>query len=235
MEESRGKELEGALVVAPEGALVVEWLARRMPDFALEASFTLAPGERAALAGRSGSGKTTLLRLLAGLDEADSGRVRLGDRELTRLPARERGIGFVFQDQALFPALDVLENVAFALRMRGAGREERAREAMPWLERLGLASRARADVSILSGGERQRVALARALVWKPRLLLLDEPFSALDAETRAAARRELVELHRLCPAPLILVTHDEGDLEAVATVRLSVRSEGGLRKIERAT
>jgi ABC-type Fe3+/spermidine/putrescine transport system ATPase subunit len=205
-------------------ALKLEKVTRRIPaqngGFELSADFTVAPGERAALLGRSGSGKTTLLRIVAGLEALESGRITLGDQEISALPARDRGIGVIFQEQALFPALDVLDNVTFGLRMRGVSRDERDAAAMPWLDRVGLKSHVHAPVSQLSGGERQRVAFVRALIWKPRLLLLDEPFSALDPTLRSSLRQELVSLHALWPVPLMMVTHDDADIEQVATTRL---------------
>lgn len=211
------------------GALNVRGMVRRFKDFTLEADFRVAPGERVALVGRSGSGKTSLLRWIAGLDAGDGGRIDLGEEDITLLPPERRQIGYVFQEQALFPALDVIENAAFGLRVRGHSRKAREARVMPWLERVGLGGRARESVGILSGGERQRVAFIRALVWQPKLVLLDEPFSAMDAEMRQTLRAELVELHRLWPVPLVLVTHDEVDLEAVATARIPVHEEEGGR------
>jgi ABC-type Fe3+/spermidine/putrescine transport system ATPase subunit len=211
--------------------LKVENVVKRIGGFTLRADFRVAPGERAAVAGPSGSGKTTLLRLLAGLDPVDSGRIRLGDEDITRLPPERRGIGMVFQEQTLFPSMTVLENAAFGLRMAGVGRAAREAETRPWLERVGLGARAGESVTVLSGGERQRVAFVRALVWKPKLLLLDEPFSALDAALRERLQGELVELHRLWPVPLLLVSHDAADA-AVATSRISCEiGEGGAVRV----
>ncbi len=195
----------------------------------LRADFAVAGGERAALLGSSGSGKTTLLRLLAGLDRADSGRILLDGREITALAPEKRDIGVIFQEQALFPALDVLDNVTFGLRMRGVQAGEREAQGMEWLERVGLASKARSNVNVLSGGERQRVAFARAVSWKPRALLLDEPFSALDPSLRSALRQELLRLHSLWPVPLLLVTHDEADVAELATRRLRIDVQGEKR------
>ena len=191
--------------------------------FTLSADFEVHDGERAALGGPSGSGKTSLLRVIAGLEllrgKGDSGRIFL-DEEITDLPPEDRSIGVVFQDYALFPALSLMENVTFGLRVRKVARDEREAQAMPWLEKLGLKARAGDSIQNLSGGERQRVAFIRAILWKPKLLLLDEPFSALDTSLRSSLRKELIELHQLWPVPLILVTHDEADLTAVATTRL---------------
>jgi len=207
--------------------LRVEALRRKISTFTLEASFELARGERAGVVGPSGSGKTTLLRLLAGLEPADSGRIWIDGVEVTGHPARERGIGYVFQEQALFPALDVLSNAAFGLAVRGMARAEREREARIWLDKVGLGPRARSSVQELSGGERQRVAFVRALIWRPKLLLFDEPFSALDKDARDGMRRELLALHRGAPVPMLFVSHDSSDVDALATKRLKLESDSG--------
>jgi ABC-type nitrate/sulfonate/bicarbonate transport system ATPase subunit len=128
--------------------------------------------------------------------------------------------------------MSVAENAAFGLRMRGVAKAERRAQALKWLERVGLADRADSAVHSLSGGEKQRVAFVRALIWKPRLLLLDEPFSALDAELRAGLRRELLSLLAEWPVPMILVTHDREDAEALATTtRRIAEAMAGLRKL----
>lgn len=212
-------------------ALRVEGLIKRWPDFELRADFTVGLGERAVLLGRSGSGKTSLFRILAGLDPlaapADAGRIFLGSRELTRLAPEERHIGVVFQEQALFPTLDVVDNATFGWMVRGMKRKEREREVTSWLEKVGLGAQVRTPVDKLSGGERQRLALVRAWVWKPQAILLDEPFSALDLERRESVRRTLLELHALWPVPLVLVTHDEADAQELATCRIRLSEESG--------
>jgi len=222
------------MMTLPE-VLRIDHVKKPVGNFVLEAHFEVRPAERAALVGRSGSGKTSLLRMIAGLDRAAgngcSGRVLLGEDDMTHWPAERRNIGMVFQDAALFSARNVLENAVFGLKMRGVGREEREAEARRWLAKVGLQGRERSPVSELSGGEKQRVALVRALIWKPRCLLLDEPFSALDGALKADLRQELIELHRMWPVPLVLVTHDEADLDAIAPVRLKIdESEGGARR-----
>lgn len=214
-------------VSSGETLLKLEKLEKRIADFTLTADFTVAPGERAALIGRSGSGKTTLLRMIAGLDSADSGQILLEDRDVTKVPARERGIGVVFQEPLLFPSLSVVENAVFGLKTRGTPRERILEQGLQWLDRVGLKALAHAPVQRLSGGEAQRVAFVRALIWKPRAVLLDEPFSALDPALRKVLRSELLELHRLSPVPLLLVSHDEEDLEKLATVKLTLSEAPG--------
>jgi ABC-type Fe3+/spermidine/putrescine transport system ATPase subunit len=209
--------------------LHVENLIKKIGDFILDAHFTVAAGERAILIGPSGSGKTTLLRILAGLEPlnslGDQGKILLGSTEITHLPPQERKTAFIFQDPALFPSMNVLENVSFALKMQGISREERTVRADNWLEKVDLKSKKYSSVGNLSGGEKQRVAFVRALIWKPNLLLLDEPFSALDPKLREKLRKELLDLHQLWPVPLVLVTHDKTDIETVGTVCLNLSSD----------
>jgi ABC-type Fe3+/spermidine/putrescine transport system ATPase subunit len=217
-------------------SLRVTGLRKKIGGFELRAEFEVAPGARLAITGPSGSGKSTLLRILAGLQSldgaGDQGGVFLGAREITSLAPQARDIGFVSQSPALFDSLNVAENAAFGLRMRGVGMKERHAAVMPWLERVGLAKLAERSVQKLSGGEQSRVAFVRALVWNPRLILLDEPFSALDQTLRSRLRIELLELHQHWPAPLILVTHDREDVEALATQTLSITDEvAGVRVI----
>jgi ABC-type sugar transport system ATPase subunit len=213
--------------------LKVENLCIELADFTLHADFFVQAGERVVLWGPSGSGKSTLLRVIAGLEIAGlkkSGTLFMGEKNLTRLPPQARDIGFVFQDQVLFPNLSVLDNAAFGLKMRGVGREKREDEARSWLGRVGLGPRADASVEQLSVGERQRVAFIRALIWKPRLILLDEPFSALDPGLRASMRSELLELHRLSQAPLILVTHDQVDVESIGQCKIELQLKSDSRE-----
>jgi molybdate transport system ATP-binding protein len=197
----------------------------------LDVDLALGPDRVVAVLGPNGAGKTTLLRALAGLVPLDRGSVTL-DGEVLEDPAggvrsapEDRPVGVVFQDGLLFPHLSALENVAFSLRCRGVPRAEARRRARRWLERVGLADRADARPRQLSGGEAQRVALARALAGEPRLLLLDEPLSALDATTRVEVRRELRRHLASFRGVRLLVTHDA--LEAMALADVLVVLEDG--------
>ncbi|MFD6415342.1 ABC transporter ATP-binding protein [Streptomyces sp. NPDC060194] len=171
---------------------------------------TVAPGEVMALLGPSGSGKTTALRAVAGFVAPASGRVHLGDRDVTDLPPYRRGIGMVVQSYALFPHLRVEENVAFGLRAHKVPRREIPGRVAEALELTGMADYARRHPRELSGGQQQRVAIARALAIKPAVLLLDEPLSALDAQLRSGMLAELARLHRELPdVSMLYVTHDQ--------------------------
>ena len=197
----------------------------------LVAQLAARPGELVVLAGPNGAGKTTLLRVLAGLEGVDSGRVTLDGTVFDDadsgvfVPAERRGIGVVFQHGVLFEHLDVTGNVAFGLRARGVGRRDARRLAAAWLTRLGLGELAHGRPSQLSGGQAQRVGLARALAFEPRLLLLDEPFSALDATTRVEIRRIIAAHLADVAAPKIVVTHDP--IEALALADTIVVLEAG--------
>ncbi|MFC6092339.1 ABC transporter ATP-binding protein [Saccharothrix lopnurensis] len=198
--------------------------------FRLGVGLTAEPGEVVALLGPNGAGKTTALRALAGLLRLTGGHLRVGGREWdvppgVFLPPERRPIGVVFQDYLLFAHLSALENVAFGLRARGAGRAAARAEAARWLERVGLAEHARTRPRALSGGQAQRVALARALVTRPDLLLLDEPLAALDAATRLHVRAELAGHLRDYPGHTLLVTHDPLDAMVLAD-RLVVLERG---------
>ncbi len=188
-------------------------------DFSLRAELQVGAGECVAIAGPSGAGKSTLLRLLAGLARPDRGAITMGD-ELWLDPAsgrslapEKRRVGFVFQDYALFPRMPAWRNVAYGI---SGSRGERRRLAHESLDRLGMSARADAMPGDLSGGERQRVALARALASDPKLLLLDEPLSALDARTRASSSRELARVLAEAEVPTLIVTHDFGEAALLA-------------------
>lgn len=196
--------------VSPSRATAVgwRWLAH---DLSLQVS----PGQTVALLGRSGSGKSTLLKMVAGLEAPESGRILFNGEDLTHCPPERRGFALMFQDFALFPHLDVQDNVAFSLIERRVPKAQARAQAVDMLARLGLADRARSAVGVLSGGEQQRVALARALVSAPRLLLLDEPFSALDADLRQRLREEFSQHITDAGMACLLVTHDETEARAM--------------------
>jgi spermidine/putrescine transport system ATP-binding protein len=197
-------------------------------------SFEVPSGEFLAVLGPSGSGKSTLLRLIAGLERADRGTIRLGGADLTAVPAHQRPVNTVFQSYALFPHLTVAGNVAFGLESRGVGRAEihrKSSEALSLLELDGLEERLPHQ---LSGGQRQRVALARALVNEPAVLLLDEPLSALDAKLRAQVQLELRRLQRQLDRTFLLVTHDQEEAITVAD-RLLVLNQGKIEQMGSAT
>jgi spermidine/putrescine transport system ATP-binding protein len=187
-------------------------------------------GEFFTLLGPSGCGKTTLLRLIAGLELPDSGHVFLGGRDITRLPAAKREVNTVFQSYALFPHLNIFNNVAFGLRARQVASAEIDRRVGDKLELLGLSGLEKRFPHQLSGGQKQRVALARALVNEPRVLLLDEPMSALDAHLRAQVQEELRRLQRELGQTFILVTHDQ-DEAMVVSDRLAVMRDGLVEQV----
>ncbi|WP_406441081.1 ABC transporter ATP-binding protein [Streptomyces sp. NBC_00631] len=175
--------------------------------------------------GPSGSGKSTLLRAVAGLQPLHSGRVLLDGHDQARVPAHRRGVGLMFQDHQLFPQRDVGGNVAFGLRMRGAGKTEQAARVAELLDLVGLPGAARRAVAGLSGGEQQRVALARALAPRPRLLMLDEPLGQLDRSLRERLVVELRELFGRLGTTVLAVTHDQGEAFALAD-RVVVMRDG---------
>jgi len=181
-----------------------------------DVSLTVASGEFVTILGPSGCGKTTLLRIVAGLEVADGGQVFLGGNDITRLPAHKRHVNTVFQNYALFPHLDVYENIAFGLRSRRFPAEEVDARVRAALEMLHLEEMPRRRTFQLSGGQKQRVALARALVNQPDVLLLDEPMSALDAKLRAEVQLELRRLQRRLGKTFVLVTHDQNEAMTVS-------------------
>lgn len=192
-------------------------------------------GELLALLGPSGSGKTTLLRIMAGLEHADGGQVLFGDEDATRMSVQSRRVGFVFQHYALFKHMDVFENIAFGLRVR-RGKERwaeariraRVEELLALVQLQGLEQRYPTQ---LSGGQRQRVALARALAIEPRVLLLDEPFGALDAQVRRDLRRWLRELHEQTGLTTVFVTHDQEEALELAD-RVAILNRGRIEQLD---
>ena len=186
-------------------------------------NLSVSRGEIVALLGASGAGKSTLLKIVAGLEQEDAGQVFFDQQDITQLPPEKRHFALMFQDFALFPHLNVLDNVAFGLIEQRLNKKTAREQALAMLARFNLATHATDKVTTLSGGEQQRVALARALITQPRLLLMDEPFSALDAELRQSLRDEF-KLHITnMGISALMVTHDEAEARAMAHrgVRLS--------------
>src|SRR5688572_22590993 len=198
-----------------------------------DVSLEVASGELVALLGPSGSGKTTLLRIIAGLDTGDAGSVLLAGEDATDRSARDRGVGFVFQHYALFRHMTVFENVAFGLRVRPRGRrpsdDDIARRVSQLLELVQLDYLGDRRPTELSGGQRQRVALARALAVEPKVLLLDEPFGALDAKVRLELRRWLRRLHDEIHLTSVFVTHDQEEALELAD-RVAVMNHGRIEQ-----
>ena len=190
---------------------------------------TIEPGSLMCLLGPSGCGKTTALRIIAGLEHADAGEVRVGGKDVTRTPANKRDMGMVFQSYSLFPNLDALDNVAFGLRVRGWNNAKRRTRAGELLELVGLAEHSGKYTHQLSGGQQQRVALARALAIEPCVLLLDEPLSALDAVVRVRLRDEIRSLQTRLGITTVFVTHDQEEALCVAD-QVAVMKAGRLEQ-----
>jgi putative spermidine/putrescine transport system ATP-binding protein len=193
-------------------------------------SLAIAPGELLALLGPSGCGKTTALRILAGFQAASSGRVLVDGRDVSGVPAQKRQMGMVFQSYSLFPNMTALDNVAFGLRLRKVGSAERKQRAMALLEMVELAGWAGRYPHQLSGGQQQRVALARALAVEPRVLLLDEPLSALDAKVRFQLREQIRALQQRLSITTVFVTHDQDEALSMAD-RVAVMRAGRLEQV----
>ena len=193
-------------------------------------SFDVAEGESLVLLGASGSGKTTILRIIAGLEQADKGRVILHGKDVTDLPARERGVGVIFQAYALFPRMTVEKNIGFGLKIRRVPRKERKETVNRLLELVQLEEHRKKLPWQLSGGQQQRVAIARTLAYKPQVLLFDEPFGALDAQTRVKLRREIRSLLRQVKVPSIFITHDQEEALELGD-RIAVLNNGHLEQI----
>lgn len=223
------------MTVTQRGSLVeLNNLVRRFGDVtALDGlNLIIEPGELVALLGPSGCGKTTALRLLAGLDLADEGKVIVDGQDLTNVPANKRDMGMVFQAYSLFPNMTALENVAFGLKVRGVDTDKRIKKANELLELVGLTTQANRFSHQMSGGQQQRVALARALAIEPKVLLLDEPLSALDAKVRTQLRDEIRRIQIEVGTTTLFVTHDQEEAMAMAD-RVGVMSNGKLEQIDR--
>jgi ABC-type Fe3+/spermidine/putrescine transport system ATPase subunit len=193
-------------------------------------NFDVAEGETLVLLGASGSGKTTILRIIAGLEQPYTGKVILHGKDVTELPARERGVGVIFQAYALFPKMNVEKNIGYGLRIRRRKRKEIRETVQRLLELVQLEEHRKKYPSQLSGGQQQRVAIARTLAYKPEVLLFDEPFGALDAQTRVHLRREIKALLKKVNVPAIFITHDQEEALELGD-RIAVINVGHIEQI----
>ena len=198
--------------------------ARRLPPAVHGISLDVARREIVALTGPSGCGKSTILRAIAGLEPMESGTVSWAGQDLRSVPPHRRNFGLLFQDGQLFAHMTVAKNIAYGLAARGASRASREARVAELLETVGLPEHGDRAITELSGGERQRVALARSLAPKPRLLLLDEPLSALDRELRERLAVDLKRMLREAEMTAILVTHDHSEADVIADRTLSMRA-----------
>ncbi len=214
--------------------LVIDRVTKRYPGAAADAvagvSLELARAEFFALLGPSGCGKTTLLRMLAGFERPDRGRILIDGRDMAGVPPYARPVNMMFQSYALFPHMTVADNIAFGLRQDGIPRGAIAQRVAAMLDLVKLGPLARRKPHQLSGGEKQRVALARALVKEPKLLLLDEPLTALDRKLREETRFELVRIQRRVGITFLLVTHDQEEAMSMAS-RIAVMNEGRIAQM----
>ncbi len=193
-------------------------------------NFDVADGEIAVLLGASGSGKTTILRIIAGLETPDDGTVALHGRDVTALPARLRGTGVIFQAYALFPMMNVEENIGYGLRIRKKTKKEIKETVGRLVEMVDLAAHRKKRPSQLSGGQQQRVAIARALAYEPEVLLFDEPFGALDAKIRVSLRQEIRTLLKRINVPSVFITHDQEEALELGD-RIAVLNAGRLEQM----
>ena len=216
----------------PESAITVRGANKHYGDFAAldNIDFDVPEGSLTALLGPSGSGKSTLLRAIAGLDTPDTGSITIKGKDVTGVPPQQRGIGFVFQHYAAFKHLTVRDNVAFGLRIRKRPKDEVKSKVDDLLEVVGLSGFQNRYPNQLSGGQRQRMALARALAVDPQVLLLDEPFGALDAKVRDDLRTWLRRLHDEVHVTTVLVTHDQAEALDVAD-RIAVLNKGRIEQV----
>ena len=213
--------------------LRMEAIAKTYGEFrALDSvSLDVEAGEFIAILGPSGSGKSTLLMTVAGFIRPDSGRIFFSGEDIVRRPANRRGFGVVFQNYALFPHMNVLENVSYPLRVRGVDRDDARKRAIQALEVVKLGALNSRQISELSGGQRQRVALARAIVFEPKVLLMDEPLSALDKTLREEMQIEIRELHNKLHITTLYVTHDQREALTIAD-RIAVMDKGRILQLD---
>ncbi|HEY8461820.1 MAG TPA: ABC transporter ATP-binding protein, partial [Blastocatellia bacterium] len=195
-----------------------------------DVSFSIGEGESLVLLGPSGSGKSTTLRLIAGLETPDSGEISLRGKRIERLRARDRNIGVIFQNYALFPRMTVAENIGFGLRIRKWGKKKRGEVVDRLLDLIGMTDQRDKFPSQISGGQQQRVAIARALAYEPDLLLFDESFSALDPQTRTGLRREIRALLRNLRIPALFITHDQDEAMEMGD-QIAILNRGRLEQL----
>ena len=215
-----------------ETLVKLDGVIKRFGDFVAvqKMDLEIRKGEFLAIMGSSGCGKTTTLRMLAGLEAPTEGQIRLSGKPINDLPTWKRDTPMVWQSLALFPFLNVIENVEFALKMRGVGTKERRQRAEQWLERMQITEFAGRNIAQLSGGQRQRVALARSLVTEPEILLLDEPLSALDAHLKVRMQSVLKGLQRELGITFVYVTHSQSEAFSMAD-RVVIMSRGLVEQI----
>jgi len=194
-------------------------------------SFDLKEGEFLSILGPSGCGKTTLLRILIGLEAADSGEILKGGKDISKLKSIKRGMGIVFQNYALFPNMNVLENVEYALKLQPETKAQAREIAMRTLEQVGLTDQINKRPNQLSGGQQQRVAIARTLATNPDIILLDEPISALDVSNREIMKSELKAIQKKFNATMLFITHDQEEAFYLSD-RIMVMNEGNIEQID---
>ncbi len=214
-----------------EPGLVCTELSVKYPEFTLNIDFSIDTGEIVSIIGPSGCGKSTTLQLITGLLPNDQGKIILLGKDISQTPVWEREIGMVFQDYALFPHLSVEENIAYSLRLKKTPRAQRKVVVGDYMEMVGLQGYQKRRTGDLSGGERQRVALARALAAEPKLLLLDEPLSALDAKLRRHLREEIRRIHAATGITTIYVTHDQEEALTISD-RIIVMNNGRMEQLD---
>ena len=213
-------------------SIKLDHIYREIDDFTLDIDLEINPGEMVSLLGPSGCGKSTTLRIIAGFEESDRGSVLINDKSIGHLPPEKRKVGMVFQDYALFPHMNVFENIAYGPKINKWNKDRIEKAVHKFLQIVHLEGFEKREITHLSGGEQQRVALARALITEPQLLLLDEPLSALDAKLRRKLRREIRRIQQELKITTIYVTHDQEEALAISD-RIAVMNNGKCIQFDR--